>query len=331
MGDTENTGATTFAVVAGGAALWLAAIAWRIGEMRDRGERFDDEDVDKFFRLNGLGDLADSLKSGTCPARLPPLVRWPGGKGRMASKLLGMFPKHDTYVEPFAGGASVFFHKPLAAKNNVIADMDPWVIDLYRDVQKGKLESCEDGIIASRSLFGRAQKNKSACHKVALSAMSYHGNRKSFFLPASGKEGKAIYRAKLKLQGCYAKKLKRAKVIKGDFAKVMSQYDSPTALHYLDPPWPLDYSDMYHADGGPKRGKSKDKHAFGGAMDPAHVRKVCDKMKGTVVVHYNWTPALAKTFSGPGWTVKKIQVATHIAQKGNVNRPNMIAIKKARR
>jgi site-specific DNA-adenine methylase len=161
--------------------------------------------------------------------------------------------------------------------------------------------------------------------------MSFHGNRKSFFLPASGKEGRAIYQSKLKNQACYAGKLKRATIKRGDFAKVMAEYDSPSTLHYLDPPWPLDYSDMYHADGGPKRGKSRDKHAFGGAMDPAHVRKVCDRMKGTVVVHYNWTPALAKTFSGPGWTVKKINAATHISGKGNVNKPNMLAIKRARR
>jgi len=282
-----------------------------------------------------LGDLASSLgsllglKDGACPQHLPPLVRWPGGKGRMAKRLTGMFPKHTTYVEPFAGGASVFFHKPLAQKN-VLADMDPWVIDLYRDVKAGKLSDCEGGIVASRSLFGRSQKNKGACHKVALSAMSFHGNRKSYFLPASGKEGRAIYQSKLKHQKCYRAKLSRAIVKKGDFAAVMKQHDSPGTLHYLDPPWPIDYSDMYHGNTKPGRGKSKNKKAFGGAMDPAHVRKVCDKMRGTVVVHYNWTPALARTFTGSGWTVKKITASTHVSGKGNVNKPNLIAIKRAK-
>jgi site-specific DNA-adenine methylase len=248
----------------------------------------------------------------------------------MAKRLTGMFPKHSTYVEPFAGGASVFFHKPLAQRN-VLSDMDPWVIDLYKDVQKGKLSDCEGGIVASKSLFGRSQKKKTACHKVALSAMSFHGNRKSYFLPASGKEGRAIYQSKLKNQQCYSAKLKKAVVKKADFASVMKQYDSPSTLHYLDPPWPMDYSDMYFGNTKPGRGKSKNKKAFGGAMDPAHVRKVCDKMKGTVIVHYNWTPALAKVFSGPGWTVKKISASTHISGKGNVSKPNLLAIKKARR
>jgi len=288
--------------------------------------------------MSFLGDIASSLsgllglKDGSCPKHLPPLIRWPGGKGRMAKRLTGMFPEHTTYVEPFVGGGSVFFHKPLAQKS-VLSDMDPWVIDLYKDVQKGKLSDCEGGIVASKSLFGRSQGKKTACHKVAVSAMSFHGNRKSYFLPpaAAGKEGKAIYQSKLKNQSCYAGKLNKAIVKKGDFAAVMKQYDSPSTLHYLDPPWPLDYSDMYYGDTKPGRGKSKDKKAFGGSMDPAHVRKVCDKMKGTVFVHYNWTPALARTFSGPGWTVKKIGASTHVSGKGNVSKPNLLAIKKARR
>lgn len=34
-----------------------------------------------------------------------------GGKNRIANKIIEIFPRHTTYVEPFAGGAQVFFHK----------------------------------------------------------------------------------------------------------------------------------------------------------------------------------------------------------------------------
>jgi hypothetical protein len=262
-----------------------------------------------------------------CKTSLPPLIPWPGGKRRMAKKLASMFPKHSTYVEPFAGGASVFFAKP-PVRRNIIGDADRWVIQLYEDVRRGRLSACEDGIKVSKGLFARSKKNKSACHKVALSTLSYHGDRKSY--GAVSKEGKTILTRKLQQHPCYAGKLKSAVLRSGDFATTMRKYDTKDTVHFLDPPWPMDYSDKYHAHGGAKRGKSRKKDSFGGAMDPEHVRKVSDKMKGTVVVIYNWTPALAKTFTGPGWKVMKINATTQHGRGGLVNRPNLVAIKKAR-
>ena len=44
-----------------------------------------------------------------------------GGKNRLATRLISLFPKHTTYVEPFAGGAQVFFHKEPSAVEVVIA------------------------------------------------------------------------------------------------------------------------------------------------------------------------------------------------------------------
>ena len=34
-----------------------------------------------------------------------------GGKRTLAARVIALFPKHTTYVEAFAGGAQVFFHK----------------------------------------------------------------------------------------------------------------------------------------------------------------------------------------------------------------------------
>jgi DNA adenine methylase len=38
-----------------------------------------------------------------------------GGKRRIASQIVALLPRHTTYVEPFAGGAQVFFPNPKAA------------------------------------------------------------------------------------------------------------------------------------------------------------------------------------------------------------------------
>lgn len=40
-----------------------------------------------------------------------PIIPWIGGKRRLAKQILPLFPKHSCYVEPFAGGAALFFLK----------------------------------------------------------------------------------------------------------------------------------------------------------------------------------------------------------------------------
>ncbi len=50
--------------------------------------------------LNQINDKAHKMK---------PVVPWMGGKRRLAKHLLPLFPAHQTYVEPFAGGADRCF------------------------------------------------------------------------------------------------------------------------------------------------------------------------------------------------------------------------------
>jgi DNA adenine methylase len=40
-----------------------------------------------------------------------PIIPWLGGKRRLARQIIATFPEHTAYVEPFCGGAAVFFMK----------------------------------------------------------------------------------------------------------------------------------------------------------------------------------------------------------------------------
>ncbi len=58
-----------------------------------------------------------------------------GGKRRIANLLCSLIPDHIAYVEPFAGGAQVFFHKP-RSKVEVLNDLDGEVVNFLRICQR---------------------------------------------------------------------------------------------------------------------------------------------------------------------------------------------------
>jgi DNA adenine methylase len=63
-----------------------------------------------------------------------PIIPWIGGKRRLAKHILPIFPMHTCYVEPFAGGAALFFLKE-PSQVEVLNDINLELITLYRVVQ----------------------------------------------------------------------------------------------------------------------------------------------------------------------------------------------------
>lgn len=64
-----------------------------------------------------------------------PIIPWIGGKRRLASQILPLFPSHTCYVEPFAGAAALYFMRPSPAKVEVLNDVNGDLVNLYRVVQ----------------------------------------------------------------------------------------------------------------------------------------------------------------------------------------------------
>jgi len=60
-----------------------------------------------------------------------PLIRYHGGKFRIADWVISHFPVHKTYVEPFGGGASVLFTKEPSAIE-IYNDLDNEVVNLFK-------------------------------------------------------------------------------------------------------------------------------------------------------------------------------------------------------
>ena len=77
-----------------------------------------------------------------------------GGKNRVAAKIIALLPEHTTYVEPFAGGAQVFFHKR-PSEVEVLNDLDGEIVNLLRVCQwhHEELVRYLKFTVASRSWF----------------------------------------------------------------------------------------------------------------------------------------------------------------------------------
>ena len=64
-----------------------------------------------------------------------PILKWAGGKSQLLPELLPRVPKHyNRYVEPFIGGAALFF--AVQPEHAIISDSNPELVNLYRSVAK---------------------------------------------------------------------------------------------------------------------------------------------------------------------------------------------------
>jgi DNA adenine methylase len=73
----------------------------------------------------------------TAPHVRRPVLRYHGGKFRLAPLLLELFPDHRVYTEAFGGGASVLMQKP-RCYSEIYNDLDGEVVNVFRVLQNRK-------------------------------------------------------------------------------------------------------------------------------------------------------------------------------------------------
>lgn len=182
-----------------------------------------------------------------------PALRWHGGKWMLAPWIIGFFPPHRCYVEPFGGAASVLLRKERTYAE-VYNDLDSAAVNLFRvlrdPVQSARLrevlyltpfareefaisyQDADDPIECARRLIIRAFQGfgSNAQNPGASTGFRANSNR-------SGTTPAHDWANYPEAMPALIERLRGVIIENRKGVDVMVQHDSLDTLHYVDPPY----------------------------------------------------------------------------------------------
>lgn len=193
-----------------------------------------------------------------------PALRYHGGKFRLAPWIIGFFPKHKIYVEPYGGAASVLLRKPRSYAE-VYNDLDGEIVNLFR-VLRNSNQARDLVRLVELTPFARAEFEESyllhgdpieqarrtlfrsfAGFGTAGTAGNNAGFRnnatRSSTTPATDW---ANYPGALAL---IAERMRGVTVEMRPAVDLVQTFDSDETLFYIDPPYPLSTRGKQSASG----------------------------------------------------------------------------------
>lgn len=179
-----------------------------------------------------------------------PVLRWHGGKWILAPWIISFFPKHQVYVEPFGGAASVLVRKePSYAE--IYNDLDGTVVELFRVLRSERAGELIEALRLTpfaRDEFVEAYQEaddevERARRLIIRSFMGFGSNghnRSTGFRANSNRSGTTPAHDWVNYPDSLAtvvQRLSGVTIENKDAKAVMAQHDATTTLHYVDPPY----------------------------------------------------------------------------------------------
>lgn len=179
-----------------------------------------------------------------------PVLRFFGGKDNLSSWIISHFPEHYLYCEPFGGGASVLCRKA-PSPVEVYNDLDDRVVNFFKVLRKFPAE-----LIRQIELTPYARAEYELSYEKAENSIedarrfyvcSWQGRGGGYV--ASSTPGWRLQNKRWK--GCdvvrewnrhedlwaFSQRLRRVQIERDDAVSVISRYDTPETLFYVDPPY----------------------------------------------------------------------------------------------
>lgn len=176
-----------------------------------------------------------------------------GGKQRLASQIVPLFPAHKVYFEPFAGGAAIFFAKP-RAERETLNDVDGRVMRFWRALRerpedlaravamtpysRSEWRSCryeekpaEDDVEAARRYIVEIDQS--------FSREGTGWSPPSILFDRRGRWQAGVWQNLPDKLLVAATRLSGVALECGDACDLIPRYDQPDALIYCDPPYAM--------------------------------------------------------------------------------------------
>jgi DNA adenine methylase len=256
------------------------------------------------------------------PARIMAPVWWYGGKGHLAKKLLPLIPQGRIYVEPYAGAASVLFHRQ-PAPVEVLNDLNRDLVNLFRHLQDPEcfaalqhrltwtlysleefrlaLEILQDSestaadrawafFVTQNQGFGGLAKSEGNWGRVFVSDRNMAGTTNK-------------WRGRLKLLPWWHERLSRVQLDCRDALEIVRYWDSPDTVFYLDPPYVHETRVLGRCN------------VYQHEVDDAHHRDLVGVLlaiQGQAVLSAYEHPLYEPLLSA-GWRLHRIETACHAA------------------
>jgi DNA adenine methylase len=258
-----------------------------------------------------------------------------GGKNRLARRIISLIPEHAAYIEPFCGGAQVFFHKE-PSKVEILNDLDEDVFNFLRVCQlhHGELVRYIQFSIASRKWFELFQKQnpatlsdiQRAARFFYLQKNCYGGliKRQNFTVSVEDGSNYNPHRIPMVLHLAH-ERLLNVQLECLPYQEILKRYDRSQSFFYLDPP----YFGLPHYNFNLEQ------------KDYVELASLLKNLKGKFLLSLNDKPEVRKIFSTfnisdvtlsyssqqkPGKTFKELFISNYTLDKNPANHSDGLAI-----
>ncbi|MBI2306082.1 MAG: DNA adenine methylase [Rhodocyclales bacterium] len=248
-----------------------------------------------------------------------PIIPWIGGKRRLAKHILPLFPEHTCYVEPFAGGAALFFMKPPAACE-VLNDINGELVNLYRVVRNHLDEFVRQFkySLVSRQLFELAQQeNPETLTDIQRAARFFYLQKLAFGGKVEGQTFGTTATTPPRLNpqrieeylSAAHQRLARTQIEHLDWWRCIERYDRPGTLFYLDPPY-------WGTEG----------YGVGFGLDQYdRIAALARSIKGKMIVSVNDIPEMRRAFDG--LTIDRTDITYNVGGAGRAGKSGELIIR----